>query len=786
MRRSVHFFLTPLACGSLRASLAGPFGARDGLGLVLFVAGLVGALAGCTGPAGGPRGSAFERGTGFAAVVPDVADHTAADVARAALLSRPDEAQQAVERLRAIDTVLAADGDRPTGLVPVARDVANAALDDPRAYRAATGDLLERDDLDPALRARLEMEQADDPLLLARQRLHEDWVLEFARAFNRIAEPLGTSVTSFAAAPYRLASSALSYALELHAREPLPLRQRQALAHWKTFLAHNPDAPEAQEIEPRVEDAEWRLQRTWHERELAMAERSLEAGDSRLAFVHADRALRAEPEDADAIGLRAEAMQQLLAERRESERSVASESDLDPAADASEQRELAVALLTSRGAPQDLAHATDSGAGSGALDDERRFAHALALGQAGQEDAMWSELEDLASADPESSNMARHAAALIASPAANPHGAFVATRSAQRWRTAREVVLGPFSEGPRDRGLWRPFEWLVDLPQMAETLTSLPLRLLELPWKPTDDGQRAVASQARAYLARRPEGEHAEETRGWLEDYESGRGNWLGALPLATQRTDASADEIAELREKAARQWLDGAERERDLALRNGMYRELARDLPETAAAREAGRRARNEAEQTTPQYVRLSRGFLEENPQLAGPECLDLRPELLDRDPANGELHPQGVVLLGGDGIEVNYVARSGDPDDAPRPVRERLAPDEMARIVSALEETSFRNSLLDADDAIVADADRDAFFERLRLGLAEEPDARPSARSSYAYRGLRERYGMVRSRESILPFDLVLQGSLTDLRLGAFPRIRVPRETPDSFLYR
>jgi hypothetical protein len=42
------------------------------------------------------------------------------------------------------------------------------------------------------------------------------------------------------------------------------------------------------------------------------------------------------------------------------------------------------------------------------------------------------------------------------------------------------------------------------------------------------------------------------------------------------------------------------------------------------------------------------------------------------------------------------------------------------------------------------------------------------------------------VRSRESILPFDLVLRGSLADLSLGAFPRFRTPRETPDSFLYR
>jgi len=257
-------------------------------------------------------------------------------------------------------------------------------------------------------------------------------------------------------------------------------------------------------------------------------------------------------------------------------------------------------------------------------------------------------------------------------------------------------------------------------------------------------------------------------------------------LPLAVERPDASADEIADLRERAAGQWLEGAARERDAALRNGMYRELAHDLPETKAAHAAGRRARSEVEKTTPQYVRISRGFLEENPRIAGPEGLGLRPELLDRDPANGELHGQGVALLGGDAIEVNYVARSGDPDDPPRPVREELAPGDMARIVSALEETSFRNSLLDSDDAIVPDADRDAFFERLRLGLTDESDARASARSSYAYRGLRERYGMVRSRESILPFDLVLQGSLTDLRLGAFPRFRVPRETPDAFLYR
>ena len=43
-----------------------------------------------------------------------------------------------------------------------------------------------------------------------------------------------------------------------------------------------------------------------------------------------------------------------------------------------------------------------------------------------------------------------------------------------------------------------------------------------------------------------------------------------------------------------------------------------------------------------------------------------------------------------------------------------------------------------------------------------------------------------MVRAREPILPFDIVIQGSLKTLSLGAFPRIRRPRETPDAILYR
>ena len=183
---------------------------------------------------------------------------------------------------------------------------------------------------------------------------------------------------------------------------------------------------------------------------------------------------------------------------------------------------------------------------------------------------------------------------------------------------------------------------------------------------------------------------------------------------------------------------------------------------------------------------MQLSRGFLLENPEVAGPSGLDLSPALLDDDPRNGELHPDGVTLVGGRELSVAVLAESGDEDDPPRRLAAQLSEPDLAKLVARLEETSFRNSLLDSDDALQPNAQRDVVFERARLGLADDVDERPEAEARYAYRGMRERYGMVRSRESLIPVELVVQGSLSDLMLGAFPRLRPPKTTPDAVLYR
>jgi hypothetical protein len=611
-------------------------------------------------------------------------------------------------------------------------------------------------------------------------------MIDIGRVFNAVSEPVGRSIMTQQLAPYRLGRSLMSYAVALYSQEALTLQRRQALAHWKEFLERNPDAPEAEEILPRVNKSQARWLRTQRDRALRVSSKALELGKVRLALVYADRALRHVPEDRRASELRDEAGERLLAIRADQRRSLEACEDDPVSGQPREARDLAVALLLPGADVADAARRLREADPAGPLADEARFVEAVARGEAGDEDAMWQALEELAEEDPASSNMARHAAALVANPKINTYGAFSAARSGNRWNRTKWVFLGPFYGGLPDRGLPGPMEWLVDAPSVAESLFATPMRLINVPWARALPSARVAAAFARSHLRRQPNGAHSEEVRGWLEGYEEKRGNWMAALSAAEEKPDPDLRKLAELREKAAQQYLEAALREKSLGLRMGMYRQLGLTYPGSRAARVAGELARAEVKGATAQHIRISRGFLKENPELAGPRGLGLRPELLDGDWSNAELHPEGVTLLGARLVEVNYLARSGDEDDPARSVRETLSEEHLARVVSQLEEISYRNMLLDPLADVAPDARRDLFFERVRLGLADDVDTRPGAVSNYAYRGLRERYGMVRAREPILPFDLVLQGSFHTLSLGAFPRMRAPKETPDAILYR
>ncbi len=740
----------------------------------------------CQTPAGAPPRTAFQPARRLAAPPPDVVHRTAAELARSALISDGEETELALTRLTNIETVLDAVDQRPTGLMPIAIDLRNTTLDNRRAYRGATEELLERDDLDKELRMRLELFQEDDPLELASRRILDALIIDFGLAFNALAEPIGQSIMSQQLAPYRLGRSLVNYALAVYSRETMPLQRRQALAHWKEFIARNPEAPEVEEIEPKVRSAQARWAEHQRNRALRVARLALDAGKVRLALVYADRALRYLPEDRSASDLRDEAAEQLLELRDGQRRSLEAAAGDVVRSRAAAQREVALALLSPGADIGAAARRLAESDPEGPLADEARFIQALALGEAGDDEAMWAELEELAELDPERSNMSRHAAALVNNPNINTYRAFTESRTRGGWERVRWVLMGPFYQGPRERGLPGPLEWVVEAPSIAESVMGTPMRLINVPWAEALPSSRVTAALARNHLRRNPQDERGQNAHEWLIGYEKKRGNWIAALSLEETREEMSLSEMAAYREKAAAQYLQAAMREPNVGMRLGMYKRLTMIYPGSRAARVAGDLARTEAEEVTAQRIRLSRGFLEENPEVAGPRGLGLRPSLLDENPLNAELHPYGITLIGSDVVEIAYVEPSGDEDQPPVMAYEQLSEDHLARVVSQVEEVSYRNMLLDPLNDVQPDARRDLYFERARLGLADSSENRPGAISQYTYKGVRERYGMVRTRESILPFDLVLQGNIHTLSLGAFPRIRMPRETPDAMLYR
>ncbi len=749
------------------------------LGRVAALAIAWGAL-GCAGSATVPTGSMLEAERTRSARLPDEVDQGTRELLAVALIGTRAQALVARDELARRETTRREEGLRPSGVLPYADHLIAAMSDDAIAYRAAVLELLERDDLDAPLREYLQVQVDNDPLRLAQIRISDSRKHKSARVFNAFSSAAGRSMTNMTLAPVRMATAAVNVALAERMADPISLQERQALQHWKRYVEEHPGAPETPQIVARIESAQQRWFEMKRRRSLRAARKGLELGQDEVALMLSDRALRFSVEDQEAHELFTEAERRLQTRRAQRARVLSAPVRLGPEQSGPEARALAVALLDPNA---DLLAAADAVLASPtrALHDEARFARAIALFETNREDESWEEVEVVARGR---GGISRHARGLLEQPVAHPYGAFRDAIAADRKERVGQVVLGPMRKGPRELDLPRPLEWMIDGPAFIGTLGGIPQRLIQTAFRPPPSRRPVV--HAYRYLKRRPEGEHADEVRDWLIDHESDRDNWVGASQLARRDPDYGEGALADLEERAAEQGLKSAERQKRRDLKLHYLNEVAMRYPHTEAGSQARERALEEIESAATQSIRISRGFLLENPVAAGPEGLGLRKGLLDDEPHNGELHPDGVTLVGGRDLEIALLARSGDDDDPPEIRRERLSSDRLARLVALLDETAIENALIDPLAGFEPDADRDLFFERARLGIAGTRDTRAAASSSYAFVGVREKYSMVRTHKPLLPFDLVVQGTFPDLGLGAFPRLRAPQKTPDAILYR
>jgi|GEM_PF-640936 len=795
-----------LACARLN-SVA--FGATIAFAMALVCQGL-----GCARPQAVVIDDLFDPVAIARPWLPGAADLAAARLARAALLAeaptgallRPDSSTQnldpeepaiadaRVERALA-DLASQPNSNEQEHLEALAIDLRNATLDDPIAYRAGSRALRRRSGLDPRLKGRLDRTIGDDPLKLAGRRQFDGWHRLWARSFNAVAQPLGSSaITGFVIAPFQLANSLIHYFAEFSNSEPLSFTDRQALALRQEFIAKHPQTSATPVLEKKIERDVILLEKTLAIRRVRGADSALEAGSPGLALHHASAAvnlLSGHPESngrtrKKALRLVEESRTALTEHRRLDARSL--EAVPTPPEYLEQELRLAMALLRGPVDPDTLDPLLSAYRDASPSETRGRveFIRALVQRSAGFEAAARKRLHRIAVESSFQDTMVRHAQVLLDDDWQNPYGAFVRLekkggRDEAAWRLAGEWV-----KRPRYPNLPVPIAYLIDLPTIAITIVLAPLRLIISPWTGIPDFQRATSLAGYRYLIRFPDGEEQRPVVDWLYDYETGKERWGRALRLADWIPEFDPEKRSELVEKTAQERLAQVERLERRDSRASILRGIAQEFPDSAGGHLAGLQARQEREDASPQHIRITKEFLLENPKVAGRSGVGLNPRLLNDDPADGELHPEGVVLRGGRVLEVRLIAEGGGKKTLPETRTQKISKQRLARIAAALDEAVQRNSLIDVQARQAADANRDVYLERASLGLTEEVDARPTAESSFVYLSLRERYGMVRGRDSILPFDLVFRGSLGDFNLGAFPRWRAPPETPDAFLYR
>src|SRR5882672_3582966 len=121
--------------------------------------------------------------------MPDRAERIAARLAAATLLGSYSDAQRESAALAREDEARVERGELPSGLADNAAELLVAfGGSEPFPERASA--LLERDDLDPALRRRIELARDRAPLAVADTRVNEERRYKIGALFNRIVEPL--------------------------------------------------------------------------------------------------------------------------------------------------------------------------------------------------------------------------------------------------------------------------------------------------------------------------------------------------------------------------------------------------------------------------------------------------------------------------------------------------------------------------------------------------------------------------------------------------------------------
>lgn len=578
-----------------------------------------------------------------------------------AYLRNADDLEKEYLYFKGLDNFLRERGHPPTGLSDNLLDLMLSSvadydefLDAQRAVLGASPDKL----LQERVQFRLEDEAMSADSLIVTDRYNR-----FAFIFNTFVRPLSLLAVGYFPA---LIDAGVATLLNLDRLTDLSVEERKALVLYQRFLERYPDSDKAEILRRRIAALDRKRLHKSHDAEIAAAGDCLAKEDYWQAQQHFKNALAYRPDSAEAAaGL---SRTRSLEAERNALRAM-SLTCADAGRESAEGEEgrgyMAVLYAVAAGNPEAIVYEAERFLEKNPRSPHAphaRYAIAVAHDMSGAHEKAMELMREILREYP-ASHIGKHAEAYLADPDYNPRLAFQRSRVERRARTARFVLLGEefvksnlilsssriITQGLQAVQSLGTFNVLAMIIRGANTLMRNPI------------SDQEIIDAGIAYLRRYPDCPSAPSIHYVLAGAYEKRQNLAKALYHYEASGMMSERQLSKLRERAARQYLDFAEAtaSRDEKIR--CYETILDEYPGTKSAVTALEQLALCERREEPLFE-IDKDTLAANPILFRLTALNITPDLLDGDPANGELAPRGLYSSRRGAITVVHADKGGD----------------------------------------------------------------------------------------------------------------------------
>jgi hypothetical protein len=619
----------------------------------------------------------FEKPPAAPQFFPDDVDKRARDILVDALIGRKESLEENLKYLQSEDAKLQKQRGTSTGLTEPTQDLINNTIQDRERYLAAQKEALKTAS-SPERKKYLESIINQDDLNQSDQLIRQGTTNYWGGVVNRLlgsVDLVGVASGNYIGAAAETVINQL-YAL---ADRDMPIEERRALARDLDHLKRYPDDPRNPEIRKQVESLDQRKKSVLVQKQLDKAKDAISKNDLETAVFHAQVASFIDPQSKDAEKTLQQATK--LANEQQVARTkalVAAREKTLPAEQQADVKKL-IEALTLRDQPQveRLAAQLEMKYKGKPLSDAVRDAAAVALEMKGEHEQAKKDLERLARSSVTTEGEKR-ATTLLQNPEYNLLATFQDARDERRLQSAKYVLLG--EDLLKKNLLYAAGAMAAAGPAGAVTLGTINAILMgtNLVKVVTNNpiSAQPVIDAGVAYVRNHPNSENASEVYKVLAEAYEEKGMLDKAIDYYELAGPAMNDKVASLKESAAKNFLEAANKNKDRATQESYLKTILDVFPDSASAAQATKKLA-ELVKDENRGLRMSKQFLMENPELYGPRGLGLKESLFDGNSKNMELAERGVNLLSDNEVLLYYQTPWGVRSQTyllPRPVAERF----------------------------------------------------------------------------------------------------------------